>query len=50
MATGWAVVRGASSGIGFEFASELARRGYWVLAIARRRERLETLAERALSN
>ena len=43
---GWAVVTGASSGTGEEFAQELARRGYRVLAAARRRERLEALAKR----
>jgi len=42
---GWAVVTGASSGIGAEFALELARRGHPVLAVARRRERLEKLAK-----
>ena len=47
MTSSWAVVTGASSGIGFEFASELARRGHPVLAIARRRERLEALAKQA---
>jgi len=45
MNDGWAVVTGASSGIGLAFARELARRGYPVLAIARRRERLEDLAK-----
>src|SRR5215467_448788 len=47
MTKGWAVVTGASSGIGVEFARELARREHPVLAIARRRERLEALAKEA---
>ena len=46
MNDGWAVVTGASSGIGLAFAREFSRRGYPVLAIARRRERLEDLAEK----
>jgi short-subunit dehydrogenase len=44
---GWAVVTGASSGIGLEFARELSRRGHPVLAVARRRDRLEALAREA---
>ena len=47
MTNGWAVVTGASSGIGLEFARVLARRGHPVLAVARRRERLEELAKQA---
>jgi len=44
---GWAIVTGASSGIGLVFALELARRGQKVLAVARRRDRLEALAREA---
>jgi len=47
MTNGWAVVTGASSGIGLEFARVLARRGHPVLTVARRRERLEALAKQA---
>jgi uncharacterized protein len=47
MPKAWAVVTGASSGIGLEFARVLARRGHPVLAVARRRERLEELAREA---
>ena len=41
----WAVVTGASSGLGREFALALAERGHPVLAVARRGERLRLLAE-----
>ena len=40
---GWTLVTGASSGIGLAFARELGRRGHRVLAVARRRDRLEAL-------
>jgi short-subunit dehydrogenase len=42
---GWAVVTGASSGLGREFVLALALRGHPVLAVARRGERLRALAE-----
>lgn len=40
----WALITGASSGIGVEFARQLAARGLNVVIAARRKERLESLA------
>ncbi|MFL5248054.1 MAG: SDR family NAD(P)-dependent oxidoreductase [Myxococcales bacterium] len=40
----WAVVTGASSGIGRAFALELARRGHPILLVARRGDELQRLA------
>ncbi len=42
------IVTGASSGLGAEFATQLARRGSSLVLVARRTERLETLANQLI--
>jgi len=42
----WAVVAGASEGLGAQFAEQLARRGLNLVLVARRAELLQALAER----
>jgi uncharacterized protein len=46
----WAMVTGASSGIGRQFALLLAERGINVVVAARRKDRLESLAAQMASN
>lgn len=46
----WALVTGASSGIGWEFAKQIAGRGMHVVVVARRRERLKALRHEIHSN
>lgn len=41
----WALVTGASSGLGVDFARELAKRGANVILVARREERLREVAD-----
>ena len=46
----WAIVTGASSGIGTALAEDAAARGYSLILVARRRDRLEELAKRLGGN
>ena len=45
MSNGFVMITGASSGIGREFARQLARKGYSLILVARRGKRLEKLAQ-----
>lgn len=45
MGSRWALITGASDGIGVEFGRELARRGYNVILVARREAKLRGVAE-----
>ena len=46
----WAVVAGASAGLGAEFATQLASKGLNLVLIARRKEMLDTLSTQLINN
>ena len=45
MSKGFVMITGASSGIGKAFAAQFAKKGYDLILVARRKERLQELAE-----
>ena len=45
MSNGFVMITGASSGIGKAFAAQFAKKGYDLILVARRKERLQELAE-----
>jgi len=49
MKKGYAIVTGASSGIGYEMADILAEKGYPLIIVARRKQRLEELKNQLVS-
>ena len=50
MAKEYALVTGASSGLGSDFATLLAKKGYNLILVARRTERLESLKQEILKS